>query len=172
MSSFTQNKTNDELMNEFSIELQTTVKSIHNFKSSKNPSGSDGIIYQQINLSINNKFGHVYKILQQQQETIKQNQKTIEEQKEHIERLLTWVEEKEQQYDMLENDNDYKYDDSEVVVSIMAPRLRGNLEGSDNKYIDYANFKLCDEYCGEKEGFVYLTAESGPHGSGYYAINK
>lgn len=87
MSSLVQNKTN-ELMRELSVELQATVKSIHNFKSSKNPRGSDGMIYQLINLSINNKFGYVYKILQQQQETIKQNQKTIEEQKEVIEMLL------------------------------------------------------------------------------------
>ena len=88
MSSLTQTKTTDELMRELSVELQTTVKSIHKFKSSKNPPESDGRIYQLINLSINNKFGYVYKILQQQQETIKQNQKTIEEQKEVIEMLL------------------------------------------------------------------------------------
>ena len=70
MSSLTQNKTT-VLMRELSVELQATVKSIHNFKSSKNPRGSDGRIYQLINLSINNKFGYIYNILQQQQETIK-----------------------------------------------------------------------------------------------------
>ena len=73
MSSLTQNKTTDELINELSVDLQTTDESIQKFKSSKNPHGSDAKIYQLINLSINNKFGYVYKILQQQQETIKQN---------------------------------------------------------------------------------------------------
>ena len=137
MSSLVQNKTN-ELMRELSVELQATVKSIHNFKSSKNPRGSDGMIYQQINLSINNKFGYVYKILQQQQETIKQNQKTIEEQKEVIEHLWAWAEEKESA-EMSEID-DYEYDDNEAV-SIMTPGLQGYLEGDDAKYIDYANLK-------------------------------
>ena len=168
MSSLTQNKTN-ELMRELSVELQATVKSIHNFKSSKNPRGSDGRIYQLINLSINNKFGYIYNILQQQQETIKKNQKTIEEQKEVIEHLWAWAEEKESA-EMSEKD-DYEYDDNETV-SIMTPGLQGYLEGDDTKYIDYANFKLCDEYCGEREGFTYLTTGAGPHGSGYYALKE
>lgn len=120
MSSLTQNKKTDKLMRELSVELQATVKSIHKFKSSKNPRGSDGRIYQLINLSINNKFGYIYNILQQQQETIKKNQKTIEEQKKVIEHLWAWAEEKESGK-MSEND-DYKYDDNEAV-SIMTPGL-------------------------------------------------
>ena len=38
----------------------------------------------------------------------------------------------------------------------------------DNNHIDYRNFKLYDEYEGEKEGYTYLN--DGPHGPGYYGL--
>lgn len=73
---------------------------------------------------------------------LKQQQETIKEQKELIESLWNWAEEKEErEY----NEDDYLQTDD----------------------IDYRNFKLYDDYQGEREGYVYIN---GPQGRGYYAL--
>ena len=41
-------------------------------------------------------------------------------------------------------------------------------EPCNNYTFDYRNFKLYDEYCGEKKGYKFLP--KGPHGSGYYKV--
>lgn len=92
-------------------------------------------------------------ILKQQQETIEKNKKTIKEQKELIEHLWAWAEEKDDEENVEEEPNS----------------TTQRLQGDSSKYIDYNNFKLCDEYCGERVGFVYLK---GIHGPGYYALKK
>lgn len=73
---------------------------------------------------------------------LKRQQETIKEQKEMIESLWSWAEEQEE--------------NQEEVF----PKYTG-------AYIDFCNFKLYDEYKGEKEGYVYFN---GPSGLGYYAI--
>ena len=90
-------------------------------------------------------------IFKKQQETIKQNKKTIKEQKELIEHLWAWAEEKD--------DEEKVEEDPDEIVQ--------HLQGDSTKYIDYSNFKLCDEYCGERQGYTYLH---GIHGPGYYAL--
>ena len=90
-------------------------------------------------------------ILKQHQETIEQNKKTIKEQKELIEHLWAWAEEK----------------DDEEKVEEEPDATTQYLQGDSSKYIDYSNFKLCDEYCGERQGYTYLH---GIHGPGYYAL--
>ena len=74
---------------------------------------------------------------------LKQQQETIKEQKGLIESLWSWAEEQEE-----------KQEEDEF------PKYTG-------AYIDFCNFKLHDEYKGEKEGYVYFN---GPSGLGYYAI--
>lgn len=91
-------------------------------------------------------------ILKKLQETSEQNKKTIKEQKELIEHLWAWAEEK---------------DDGEKPDGEKPDATTQRLQGDSSKYIDYSNFKLCDEYCGERQGFTYLH---GTHGSGYYAL--
>ena len=50
-----------------------------------------------------------------------------------------------------------------------APISQCRKEEPCNNYIfDYRNFKLYDEYCGEKKGYKFLS--KGPHGSGYYKV--
>jgi len=74
---------------------------------------------------------------------LKQQQETIKEQKRLIESLWSWAEEQEEKQEVDE-----------------FPKYTG-------AYIDFCNFKLRDEYNGEKEGYVYFN---GPSGKGYYAI--
>ena len=81
----------------------------------------------------------------------KKQQKTIKEQKELIEHLWAWAEEK---------DDEEKVEEEPVEIA-------QHLQGDSTKYIDYSNFKLCDEYCGERQGYTYLH---GIHGPGYYAL--
>ena len=90
-------------------------------------------------------------IFKKQQETIEQNKKTIKEQKELIEHLWAWAEEKDDEEKVEEEPDD----------------IAQHLQGDSTKYIDYSNFKLCDEYCGERQGYTYLH---GIHGPGYYAL--
>jgi hypothetical protein len=96
-------------------------------------------------------------ILKQHQETIEQNKKTIKEQKELIEHLWAWAEEKDED-EGAEKEGEDDDDDFRDIASSFG-----------TQYIDYTNFKLCDEYCGERVGFVYLK---GIHGPGYYALKK
>ena len=81
----------------------------------------------------------------------KKQQETIKEQKELIEHLWAWAEEK----------------DDEEKVEAEPDEIAQHLQGDSTKYIDYSNFKLCDEYCGERQGYTYLH---GIHGPGYYAL--
>ena len=81
----------------------------------------------------------------------KKQQETIKEQKELIEHLWAWAEEK----------------DDEEKVEEESDDIAQHLQGDSTKYIDYSNFKLCDEYCGERQGYTYLH---GIHGPGYYAL--
>ena len=81
----------------------------------------------------------------------KKQQETIKEQKELIEHLWAWAEEKD--------DEEKVEEDPDAIAQC--------LQGDSSKYIDYSNFKLCDEYCGERQGYTYLH---GIHGPGYYAL--
>ena len=81
----------------------------------------------------------------------KKQQETIEQQKELIETLWAWAEEKDDEEKVEEEPDD----------------IAQHLQGDSTKYIDYSNFKLCDEYCGERQGYTYLH---GIHGPGYYAL--
>lgn len=132
-------------------------------------------------------------ILKQQQETIEQNKKTIKEQKVLIEHLWAWAEEKDDE-EKDDEEKDVEEDDvlrDEEGAQTVSQYLDGHgyeayedegeeKDGEDDdfrdiassfgtQYIDYTNFKLCDEYCGERVGFVYLK---GIHGPGYYALKK
>lgn len=108
----------------------------------------------------------------------KKQQETIKEQKELIEALWAWAEEKEEESvcsdgeesqsvaQYLDVEHGYEaYEDGgeEEKPDTTAQRLQGD----STKYIDYSNFKLCDEYCGERQGYTYLH---GIHGPGYYAL--
>ena len=108
----------------------------------------------------------------------KKQQETIKEQKELIEALWAWAEEKEEESvcsdgeesqsvaQYLDVEHGYEaYEDGgeEEKPDTTAQRLQGD----SSKYIDYSNFKLCDEYCGERQGYTYLH---GIHGPGYYAL--
>ena len=108
----------------------------------------------------------------------KKQQETIKEQKELIEALWAWAEEKEEESvcsdgeesqsvaQYLDVEHGYEaYEDGgeEEKPDTTAQRLQGD----STKYIDYTNFKLCDEYCGERQGYTYLH---GIHGPGYYAL--
>lgn len=110
----------------------------------------------------------------------KKQQETIKEQKELIEALWAWAEEKEEESvcsdgeesqtvaQYLDAEHGYEaYEDGgeEEKPDTTAQRLQGD----SSKYIDYSNFKLCDEYCGERQGYTYLH---GIHGPGYYALKK
>ncbi len=81
----------------------------------------------------------------------KKQKETIKEQKELIEHLWAWAEQK----------------DDEEKVEQEPDDIAQHLQGDSTKYIDYTNFKLCDEYCGERQGYTYLH---GIHGPGYYAL--
>jgi hypothetical protein len=97
--------------------------------------------------------------IKENQETIKENQETIKEQKKCIEYLMARTEEN---YDgemfQHQEETNLVYNDNTSY-----------LQGDSSKYIDYSNFKLCDDYCGERRGFTYLH---GIHGPGYYALKK
>ena len=127
MSSFTQNKSIEEL---FSLLSE---------------------ISRMARISQADKDAVLIAIFKKQQETIEQNKKTIKEQKELIEHLWAWAEEK----------------DDEEKVEEEPDEIAQHLQGDSTKYIDYSNFKLCDEYCGERQGYTYLH---GIHGPGYYAL--
>ena len=107
-------------------------------------------------------------ILKQQQETIEQNKKTIKEQKELIEHLWAWAEEKD---DEEKEKDEYAEEDEDEGEEKDGEDddFRDIASSFGTQYIDYTNFKLCDEYCGERVGFVYLK---GIHGPGYYALKK
>ena len=111
---------------------------------------------------------------------LKQQQETIKEQKELIEALWAWAEEKEEEEESVCSDGEesqtvaqyldaehgyeaYEDGGEEEKPDTTAQRLQGD----SSKYIDYSNFKLCDEYCGERQGYTYLH---GIHGPGYYAL--
>ena len=119
-------------------------------------------------------------ILKQQQETIEQNKKTIKEQKELIESLWAWAEEKDDEekdefvnlYAELRKIQKAEEDEDEGAEKEGEDEdddFRDIASSFGTQYIDYTNFKLCDEYCGERVGFVYLK---GIHGPGYYALKK
>lgn len=131
-------------------------------------------------------------IFKKQQETIEKNQKTIKEQKELIEALWAWAEEKEEEeesvcsdgeesqtvaqylldghgYEAYEDGGEEDEDESEEKDGEDDDDFRDIASSFGTQYIDYTNFKLCDEYCGERVGFVYLK---GIHGPGYYALKK
>ena len=110
----------------------------------------------------------------------KKQQETIKEQKELIEALWAWAEEKEEEEESVCSDGEesqtvaqyldaehgyeaYEDGGEEEKPDTTAQRLQGD----SSKYIDYSNFKLCDEYCGERQGYTYLH---GIHGPGYYAL--
>ena len=103
----------------------------------------------------------------------KKQQETIKEQKELIEHLWAWAEEKddEKPWGVWESLAGYEIDppEEEEKGEEEPDATVQNLQGDSSKYIDYNNFKLCDEYCGERVGFVYLK---GIHGPGYYALKK
>ena len=107
-------------------------------------------------------------ILKQQQETIEQNKKTIKEQKELIEHLWAWAEEKD---DEEKEKDEYAEEDEDEGEEKDGEDddFRDIASSFGTQYIDYTNFKLCDEYCGERVGFIYLK---GTHGPGYYALKK
>ena len=157
MSSFTQNKSIEEL---FSLLSE---------------------ISRMARISQADKDAVLIAIFKKQQETIEQNKKTIKEQKELIEHLWAWAEEK---------DDEEKEKDEFVNLYAELRKIQKAKEDEDEgeekqgeddddfcdiassfgtQYIDYTNFKLCDEYCGERVGFVYLK---GIHGPGYYALKK
>ena len=120
---------------------------------------------------------------------LKQQQETIREQKELIESLWAWAEEKDDEEKDVEEDDVLRDEEGAQTVSqyldghgYEAYEDEGEeKDGEDDddfrdiassfgtQYIDYTNFKLCDEYCGERVGFVYLK---GIHGPGYYALKK
>ena len=108
----------------------------------------------------------------------KKQQETIKEQKELIEALWAWAEEKEEESvcsDGEESQTVAQYLDAEHGYEAYEDggeeekpdTTEQRLQGDSTKYIDYSNFKLCDEYCGERQGYTYLH---GIHGPGYYAL--
>ena len=125
----------------------------------------------------------------------KKQQETIKEQKELIEHLWAWAEERDEaKYE----EKTPSEADAEAYLNIMYPveeetpkdkddelapvkywgeqpllndsvlRNFNEEKQHDNNYIDYRNFKLYDEYEGEKEGYTYLN--DGPQGPGYYGL--
>jgi len=118
----------------------------------------------------------------------KKQQETIKEQKELIEALWAWAEEKDddKMFTHYQNDDEDGSDGegSQTVAQYLDAEhgyeayedggeeekpdtTTQRLQGDSTKYIDYSNFKLCDEYCGERQGYTYLH---GIHGPGYYAL--
>ena len=137
--------------------------------------------------------GSLVKILKKQQELIEQNQKKIKEQRELIEHLWAWAEERDEakyegktpseadaeaylnlMYPIEEEeqkDNDLapvKYWGEQPLLNDSVLRNFNQEKQYDNNHIDYRNFKLYDEYEGEKEGYTYLN--DGPQGPGYYGL--
>lgn len=133
------------------------------------------------------------KILKKQQELIEQNQKKIKEHQELIEHLWAWAEERDEarydektpseadaeaylniMYPIKEEepkDNDLapvKYWGEQPLLKDSALRNFNEEKLYDNIEIDYRNFKLYDEYEGEKQGYTYLN--DGPQGPGYYGL--
>ena len=128
-------------------------------------------------------------ILKNQQKLIEQNQKKIKEQQELIEHLWAWAEERdEEKYEgktPSEADAEaylnlmYPIEEEEQKNNDLAPvKYWGEqpllddsvlLSITDHEFdIDYRNFKLYDEYEGEKQGYTYLN--DGPQGPGYYGL--
>jgi hypothetical protein len=129
------------------------------------------------------------KILKKQQELIEQNQKKIKEQQELIEHLWAWAEEKDDEektpseadaeaylntmYPLEEEqEKEEHYWDWAGVAAALQEKYKTEWDDTTPKQcedeIDYRNFKLYDEYEGEKEGYTYLN--DGPQGPGYYGL--
>ena len=131
-------------------------------------------------------------ILKNQQKLIEQNQKKIKEQQELIEHLWAWAEERDEARYEGKTPSEA---DAEAYLNLMYPIEEEEKEEEDcwnwagvaaalqDKYktewddttpkqceyeIDYRNFKLYDEYEGEKQGYKYLN--DGPQGPGYYGL--
>ena len=115
----------------------------------------------------------------------KKQQETIEQQKELIETLWAWAEEKDDEektpseadaeayLNIMYPVEDEQKDDNLAPVKYWGeqPLLDDSVLSSitDHEFdIDYRNFKLYDEYEGEKEGYTYLN--DGPQGPGYYGL--
>ncbi len=119
----------------------------------------------------------------------KKQQETIEQQKELIETLWAWAEEKDDEEktpseadaeaylnimypveDEQKDDNlaPVKYWGEQPLLNDSVLRNFNQEKQYDNNHIDYRNFKLYDEYEGEKEGYTYLN--DGPQGPGYYGL--
>ena len=119
----------------------------------------------------------------------KKQQETIEQQKELIETLWAWAEERDEaKYEgktPSEADAEeylnlmYPIEEEEQKDNDLAPvKYWGEQDMLDDSVlssitdhefeIDYRNFKLYDEYEGEKQGYTYLN--DGPQGPGYYGL--
>ena len=115
----------------------------------------------------------------------KKQQETIEQQKELIETLWAWAEEKDDEektpseadaeayLNIMYPVEDEQKDDNLAPVKYWGeqPLLDDSVLSSitDHEFdIDYRNFKLYDEYEGEKQGYTYLN--EGPQGPGYYGL--
>ena len=119
---------------------------------------------------------------------LKKQQETIKEQKELIEHLWAWAEERDEAWYEGKTPSEA---DAEAYLNIMYPveekQKDDNLAPvkywgeqpllddsvlssiTDHEFdIDYRNFKLYDEYEGEKQGYTYLY--DGPQGPGYYGL--
>ena len=115
----------------------------------------------------------------------KKQQETIKEQRELIEHLWAWAEEKD------DEEKTPSEADAEAYLNIMYPIEEKQTDNdlapvkywgeqpllddsvlssiTDHEFdIDYRNFKLYDEYEGEKQGYTYLN--DGPQGPGYYGL--
>jgi len=119
----------------------------------------------------------------------KKHQETIKEQKELIEHLWAWAEERDEAWYEGKTPSEA---DAEAYLNLMYPieeeEQKDNdlapvkywgkqpllddsvlLSITDHEFdIDYRNFKLYDEYEGEKQGYTYLN--DGPQGPGYYGL--
>ena len=116
---------------------------------------------------------------------LKKQQQTIREQRELIEHLWAWAEEKDDEektpseadaeayLNIMYPVEDEQKDDNLAPVKYWGeqPLLDDSVLSSitDHEFdIDYRNFKLYDEYEGEKQGYTYLN--DGPQGPGYYGL--
>jgi len=162
MSSFIDNKTSEELITTLFDEMRMNRIT----KADKDASLLD--------------------ILKNQQKLIEQNQKKIKEQYELIEHLWAWAEEKDEEKTPSEADAEaylntmYPLEEEEKVeedywagvAAALEEKYKTEWDDTTPKQcedeVDYRNFKLYDEYEGEKEGYTYLN--DGPQGSGYYGL--
>ena len=119
----------------------------------------------------------------------KKQQETIEQQKELIETLWAWAEERDEAWYEGKTPSEadaeeylnlmYPIEEEEQKDNDLAPvKYWGEQDMLDDSVlssitdhefdIDYRNFKLYDEYEGEKQGYTYLY--DGPQGPGYYGL--